>query len=318
MSQRSNQDGAGASVSIAIPTYKRPDTLKRLLESIQADLSASGRERVSIIVADNDPKRSAERCVLAFAGTVDCPVIYTHAPEPGVSNARNAAMAKVKSRYVMFLDDDMEVVTPYLDPIIATSQQLGTALTFAPAIAKLPKGTERLYRWLAPLFSRTLSGPTRLINETLGTGGCLVDLKGMTLPDPVFDPAMNETGGEDDVFFAAIIDQGGTVGWCADAKAWEHVPEHRATTHYLWRRHFAFGQTPTRDAAEHGLAGLPGVLKWMAVGGLQSLVHAPLYVALKVLSRPAQVHHLGRLAQGIGKIFWWDSISPRLYGQKAR
>ena len=300
-------------ISIVIPTYKRPQDLARLLASIYADIGL--REDVTIVVADNDARGSAYAAIEAFAARTGRTVDYAIEPDPGVSNARNNAMARVDSRYVLFLDDDMEVVPPYLDPLMETARALGTAITFAPAVASLPDGVERWSPWLSPLFSREFDGETRVVTDTLGTGGCLVDLQGLTLPSPVFDPALNEVGGEDDAFFNHIIALGGTVGWCAEAKAWEHVPPHRATPRYLWSRHFAFGQTPTREAADHAVL---GVVKWMGVGLVQTAVHAPLYAMHRLLGRPSAIGHLGRLAQGVGKIFWWDSLSPRLYGRKAR
>lgn len=303
-------------ISIVIPTFKRPSDLTRLLTSIHADIGA--RDDVAIIVADNDVKETARPAVEAFRSETGRPVTYTVAPEPGVSNARNAAMACVASRYVLFLDDDMEVVPPYLEPLMAAQDRLGTTITFAPAVAALPQGTESWTPWLSPLFSRVFDGPTRIVTDTLGTGGCLIDLKSMTLPSPVFDPALNEVGGEDDAFFNALIEQGGTVGWCADTKAWEHVPPHRATLSYVWRRHFAFGQTPAREAADRGLSGSVSIIKWMAIGGFQAIIHGIGFLAMKVTGRPASVGQWGRLAQGVGKIFWWDGLSPRLYGANAR
>ena len=300
-------------IAIVIPTFRRPDDLSRLLASIHADIGA--RDDVRLIVADNDAQGSARAAVQAFTASTGRAVDYAVEAEPGVSNARNNAMRRVNCRWVLFLDDDMEVVPPYLDPLQRAAQSLGTAITFAPAVARLPDGVERWAPWLSPLFSRVMDGPTRVVTQTLGTGGCLVDLQGIALPSPVFDTALNEVGGEDDAFFAHVIAQGGTVGWCAEAKAWEHVPAHRATRRYLWSRHFAFGQTPSREAADRSAL---GVAKWMAVGLAQAAVHAPLYLIKRVAGRPSQIAHLGRLAQGVGKVFWWDSLSPRLYGRKAR
>lgn len=303
-------------VTIVIPTFRRPESLKRLLLSILADIS--GRDDVKIVVADNDVGKSARETVEAIADAHKVEIHYTVAPDPGVSNARNAGMAHVSSRYVLFLDDDMEVVPPYLDTALKTSEELGTALTFMPAVAALPEGSEALAHWLVPLFSRVTSGPTRIITQTFGTGGCLVDLNGIDLPNPVFDPAMNETGGEDDLFFRQIIQQGGKVGYCADAKAWEHVPPHRATLNYLWVRHFAYGQTPSREAADRGLGGYLRTLIWMGVGVAQTVLHGAAYLILKLAGRPASIGQFSKMAEGLGKIFWWDGMSPKLYGANAR
>ena len=302
--------------TIVIPTFRRPDDLARLLRSIDADVG--GRDDVRIVVVDNDAAGSAGNAARQASETLRLDIDYSVEPAPGVSNARNAAMARVRSRFVMFLDDDMEVVPPYLDPMLNTAKRLEAPLTFGRAVANLPRGSEHLMEWLGPLFSRDLDRPTGLVSETLGTGGCLVDLQGITLPSPVFDPAFNEVGGEDDHFFAQIRAQLDRVAWCQEAFAWEHVPDHRATPDYLWRRHFAFGQTPSQEAADAGLRGAPRVAFWMAVGGVQAALHGARYGVLKALGRPAQLSALGRCAQGVGKMLWWDGLSPRLYGSAAK
>ena len=303
-------------VTIVVPTFRRPDSLKRLLLSILNDISA--RDDVTIVVADNDVAESARETVETIDKTHQAKIIYTVAPDPGVSNARNAAMAHVSSRYVLFLDDDMEVTPDFLGPLLDASRTLNAAMTFAPIKAVLPDDMENMTEWIAPLFSRQIGGDTRLIDEAMGTGGCLLDLDKFTLPSPVFDPAMNETGGEDDALFAAIFEQGGKSGWCANVTALEHVPPPRATEAYIWSRHFADGQTPARAAADRGLSGLPSILKWMAVGAVQTALHGAAFLFLKLVGKPEAVGQLGRFAQGVGKIFWWDGMSPKLYGANAR
>lgn len=303
-------------ITIVIPTFRRPDSLSRLLKSVLDDVKH--RDDVRIVIADNDVNESARPTVSQVIKLTETPIVYKVAPNPGVSNARNVGMSDVKSQFVLFLDDDMEVVPPYLDPLMEAQASLKSTITFAPAIASLPDGKESWTQWLEPLFSRTFDGSTRIVTSTLGTGGCLIDLDGMSLPSPIFDPALNEVGGEDDAFFNHLIAQGGTVGWCADTKALEHVPPHRATRAYLWSRHFAFGQTPTRHAADQGPSGLFSIIKWMIVGLGQTVIYGAGFVFLSILGRPASIGFLGRLAQGVGKIFWWDTLSPRLYGNKAR
>lgn len=303
-------------VSIVIPTFRRPKELERLLFSIYDDIK--DRDDVHIIVADNDRFETARAIVDEFRVRSSLTINYQSEPEPGVSNARNAAMRVVETRFILFLDDDMEILVPYLDSLLSAARSLGTAITFAPAIAMLPENRRHLDPWLKPLYSRDLGGPTRIVSKTLGTGGSLIDLASVRLQNPPFDPALNEVGGEDDAFFDHIISQGGSVGWCAEAKAWEHVPAHRTSRVFLWRRQFAFGQSPTREAADQGLKGLPAILKWSAVGVVQTIFHAGMYLLTTVFRRPSRVHHFGRLAQGVGKVFWWDRLSPRLYGRNAR
>lgn len=305
-----------AVVTIVVPTFRRPDSLERLLRSVLNDIEA--RDDVAIVVADNDVKQSAEETVKRLSDDFGRDIDYTVAPDPGVSNARNAGMARVNSRYVLFLDDDMEVRPNFVGPMLAASQSLNAAITFAPIEAVLPDGMEHMIDWIGPMFSRRIGGETRLIDEAMGTGGCLLDMDGLSLPSPIFDPALNEVGGEDDALFAAIFAQGGKSAWCSEVTALEHVPPHRSTLGYLWARQFAFGQTPSREAADRGLSGLLSVLKWMMVGAAQVGLHGLAFVGLKIANRPSAIGQFGRLAQGVGKIFWWDGLSPKFYGANAR
>lgn len=56
----------------------------------------------------------------------------------------------------------------------------------------------------------------------------------------------------------------------------------------------------------------------MAVGAVQTALHGAAFLFLKLVGKPEAVGQLGRFAQGVGKIFWWDGMSPKLYGANAR
>lgn len=303
-------------VTIIIPTFRRPNSLRRLLLSVENDLQ--GNKSIPLIIVDNDIEEGARIVVEEFREQTGLQIDYRVAPVPGVSNARNVGMEGLKTPCVLFLDDDMEVVAPYLEPLLRTAATFETALTFAPAVAKLPPQSRALSHWLGPLFSRVIDGPSRIIVDTLGTGGCLVNLDGFNIPTPPFDPSMNEIGGEDDAFFDHIVSQRGTVGWCAEAKAWEHVPPHRATLRYLFRRSFAYGQSPSKTASEQGLSGIPSLVIWMFIGFIQGLYHGTLLILKTVFRRPSRIYNLSKFAEGLGKIFWGVGFSPRFYGSLAQ
>ncbi len=300
-------------VSIIIPTFQRPEGIKISLGSV---LTQSVKDRaVEIIVADNDPKGSAKETVTSFMKTSPFPIHYVHIPEPGVSNARNGAMAHAKGRFIIFLDDDMEALDDWIENLIATSLKFDAGIVFGPAIAKMPNPNDPRNPYMEPFFSRIANRKKEgIMHETLGTGGCLLDLKHCDMPSPVFDTSLNETGGEDDVLFDHLRRTGSKVAWSPEAKAWEHVPAKRATEDYIRTRNFAFGQGPTHLQALKGIKGIPGVLRFMTTGFIQLCMYAPVYLLLKATKHPAYIKYLARSARGLGKIFWWDSLSPKLYG----
>jgi len=178
----------------------------------------------------------------------------------------------------------------------------------------MPEGENSLFDYMQPLFCRVREYDTGLINEGIGTGNCFIDRGQQTLPEPAFDPALNHSGGEDNVFFDHLMAQGAKVAWIGAANTIEHVPADRATLNFVWRRNFAWGQGPSQHEADKGLSGLPGILKWMVVGVVQTFAYAALWAVAKLRRRPEAVQHLGRLAQAIGKIFWAERLAPKLYG----
>ena len=79
--------------SVVIPTFRRPDGLKRAIQSVlkQEDVDWNA---IEIVIVDNDPKRSAQSLVEGFQDSSNT-IRYVHEPEPGVANARNTAIGSV-------------------------------------------------------------------------------------------------------------------------------------------------------------------------------------------------------------------------------
>jgi len=302
-------------ISVVVPTYKRPEGIAVALRSLR---SQTVEERpIEIIVADNDPLGSAREYVTKFTKTSPHKVIYKHVPEPGVSNARNGALSVARGRFIVFLDDDMEALPGWIEALVAASIKYEAGLVFGPAIAMLPDKDNPYNPYMMPFFSRTTNAPEGYINDTFGTGGCLLDLSICDLPSPPFNPIFNETGGEDDALFHHVITRGSRIAWAPKAKSWEIVPAKRATPTYIWTRNFAFGQSPSQEQADRGIAGSLGVIKWMTVGAVQLLIYGPPMLILKTLGKPKYIHYHAKTAQALGKMFWWSGFKQKLYGVNA-
>jgi len=117
-------------VSIVVPTFQRPDDIKRALKSLMTQKAP--KRAMEIIVADNDPAGTAKKTVERFMGTSQIEVHYVHVPEPGVSNARNGALAKARGRFIIFLDDDMEALEGWTENLIETSLKFKAGIVFEP------------------------------------------------------------------------------------------------------------------------------------------------------------------------------------------
>ena len=115
-----------------------------------------------------------------------------------------------------------------------------------------------------------------------------------------FDPAANETGGEDDRLFQTLHAQGRRFAWAAEAGVDETAPPERSTLAYAVRRNFAYGQGPTKQRlrARDPL----GAAGWMAVGAAQAAGHGAAALALRALGHPAWRRRTVAAAAGFGKM----------------
>ena len=84
-------------LSIVIPSYKRTDSLKNLLESISGQID----ERMELIVVDQSP--GEEIIALASAYTF---VRLIRLEKPSLPHARNIGIRQSSGRIILFLDDD--------------------------------------------------------------------------------------------------------------------------------------------------------------------------------------------------------------------
>ena len=227
-------------VSVVIPTLRRPAELERALRSIFAQTGVEGR-LVSIVIADNDPAASAEATVRRLRAETPVELIYRHVPRPGVATARNAALAETDAPLIAFLDDD-EVASPgWLAALIDAQAQTGADVVFGPIQGRAPDAKPWLRPYLERFFGRQGPAATGLIDHSFGCGDSLM-VRATALPGAApFDVSADQSGGEDDALFAALAARGGRFGWAADAWVEEFAPAHRATLSYALARAFAYG-----------------------------------------------------------------------------
>ena len=73
-------------LAVIIPTLRRPEGLERAVRSVFAQTDVSDRLAV-IVIVDNDPQGSAASVTARLAADAPFPVLYSHAPRPGVATA---------------------------------------------------------------------------------------------------------------------------------------------------------------------------------------------------------------------------------------
>lgn len=173
--------------AVIIPTFRRPDGMLAALDSVLAQT----RPAEEIIIVDNSPEGGARALVSKYAGGRIC---YVHEPEPGVANARNAALAATQARYIAFLDDDEIAQPTWLEAMHVTTERLSATVVFGPLQAEAPKTSGLRLHLLNRLYSRVGSHADALINAPFGCGNSMLDRAAFDLPDAPFPAKLNETG----------------------------------------------------------------------------------------------------------------------------
>jgi len=300
-------------VSVVVPTFRRPEGLKAAV----ASLIAQSHQPDELVIIDNSPEGSARQTAQNARAVARFDVVYVHEPSPGVANARNAGLAAAKGRYIAFLDDD-EIATPlWLAALLYTSRSMNIPVVFGPLRGET-HGISGLRDQMARrLYSRRGPSDDILLDEPFGCGNSLIDRENISLPESPFDPSLNETGGEDDAFFADLENQGAQFAWSARAHAIECVDGNRTSWRHLLSRSFAFGQGATQNSAYGDKPNWLKVCFWMGIGLAQLVVYSPLAGLSAALKLSSAAEFIDKTVQAAGKVMWFGWFVPKFYGESA-
>lgn len=288
------------SVLLALPTYRRPEGLARLLDAV-ARLEVPKRCRLHVRVFDNSPEGGAGDSVALRAKAYPVPLSALHVPDRGLSSVRNAALGAALTGgfdRLGFIDDD-EVPDP--DWLVAHLRTLETTGAHASQGAVHATWTSTPPRWVRLggfLEQRSLTHHAELADAA--TSNIVFDLGPVRRTGLRFDPRYDLTGGEDTAFFASYAAAGGRIVFASDAIVHETIPPERTRLGWLWRRWRRTGETTARVAMCQGKP------RWHAVlGGLIRLTAgAALAMAalpLSLAGRPALWARGARIAaRGLG------------------
>jgi len=289
-------------VCLCVPTFRRPDGLRKLLAHVER-LDYAGK--LQVVVVDNDADTRAGAAVAEEAARgFRFPLKYIVEPRRGHTYAYNRAFAVAcraspSPDYVAVLDDDEFPDANWLTEMIRVAAQCGADIVGGPVfpIFDIPD------HWLARsgLYAPTrfATGPVSMI---YGTGSMLI--RRATLEQYLDEPFKHDyafTGGGDEEFFYRCRRDGCRFAWADDAHVFETMPAARTTMSYvLWRR-FRKGTGATR--VERKFAGTIGgaIRRWCKALGL--IGSGTLSLPIMALGgRSAMMRSLVLAARGAGRI----------------
>lgn len=226
---------------VAVLTYRRVHLLPSLLTELLAE-AATVEPRAEVVVVDNDPHGSAEEVVRPFC---DHGARYVHEPRPGISAARNRALAEAaNARLLVFFDDDEHPRPGWLALLTDAWRAWGCVAVAGPVGGVVPAPVDP---WIAGsgVFDRPRM-PTGTRIGGAGAGNLLLDLSRVRALGLRFDERLGLTGGEDTLFTHALTRAGEEIRWCDEAEATELVPADRLTRRWVLRRCFRSGSSWSR------------------------------------------------------------------------
>ena len=248
----------GARLVLAVPTFRRTPLLAALLPQLAAQVRELPGWAVEVLVVDNDPAGSAAPVVHGSSAR------YVHEPRPGISAARNRALAEAGDADVLVFIDDDELPGPgWLAALTGAWSRWGCAAVTGPVVSQLPAGVDP---WVtgSGVFDRLRRPPGALLRGA-ATNNLLLDLVRVRALGLRFDDRLGLTGGEDTAFTHSLVHAGGEIRWCDDAEVLEPVPAPRLTRGWVRRRSFRSGSSWSR--AEVLLAG-SAAARWRLRGVL--------------------------------------------------
>jgi succinoglycan biosynthesis protein ExoM len=251
-------------ISVCICTFKRPDLLQRLLDSLR-NQHTDGLFTYSIVVADNDRDESAKATVHAFATSSGIATKYCTEPTPNIALARNTVVRNAYGEYLAFIDDDEFPNDEWLLLMLKTCKAYNVAGILAPV---LPHFDAEPPAWLkrAGFYDRPRNETGFVMEwQESRTGNVLIRRNILNGLEQVFTPAFG-AGGEDQDFFRRMNAAGHKFVWCDEAIVCETVPPHRWRRSFLIRRAMLRGQTTFRHPKN----------RWKNI--VKSVIALPLYL----------------------------------------
>lgn len=217
-------------LSIVIPTYNRPESLRRCLSSLAA-LDEGGGD-FEIIVVDDGSRPSCEWVVGALPP--ECRCQFLRQENNGPAAARNHGAMNARGHFLAFLDDDCSLpaawfarVRESLDP-----QRMIGGITINRAAGIFSEASQILIDYLYQHFKHQ------------GFQPCFLTSNNMIVPARLF----RECGGFSEAFpIAGAEDRDFCARWLSGGHEILYVPEivvdhyHAMTVTQFFRQHFNYG-----------------------------------------------------------------------------
>jgi succinoglycan biosynthesis protein ExoM len=228
-------------ISICISTYRRPQGLQRLLESLnQLRFDRLETPEIEVIVIENDVSGKSVEICDAIRPIFKWQLKFAIEPKQGISYARNRSVAAASpaSDFIAIIDDDETAAPDWLEQLLIAQQQYCADVVSGPSIPYFVDPD--VPKWIAK--GNFFDPPSYTSGESIDvafTNNVLIRSKIVRNIDVVFDERFALTGGEDSHLFMRLYRTGYRIVWSNEAIVTEWVPKSRTNLRYILRRGYS-------------------------------------------------------------------------------
>jgi glycosyltransferase involved in cell wall biosynthesis len=229
-------------VVVGMPTFRRPAELARAVPLLLDQVRGLQRAHARVVIVDNDPAAGAREFV---EGLAEPELSYVHEPRPGISAARNCAIAAAGTAdAIVFIDDDEVPHDGWLQALVDGWIGWGCAAVTGPVNPVFEGEVDDWVR-ASGVFARA-ERTTGSSNPGAWSGNLLLDLRVLRRHGLGFDEDFGLTGGSDTMLAHSLKAHGEQIRWCQEAEVSEHVPASRLGRDWVFKRTIRTSNTWSR------------------------------------------------------------------------
>jgi glycosyltransferase involved in cell wall biosynthesis len=258
-------------MTVAICTWNRAPLLRQTLEEM-TKLAVPADVWWELLVVNNNCTDATDAVIAEFSARL--PIRRLFQPEPGLSNARNMAVAEARGDYIVWTDDDVLVAPDWLTEYARAFARWPDAVAFGGPIAPWfpntpPPWLERAWPRVANAYASIDYGATaQPLADGLVPFGANMAMRMDAQRAALFDPARgvrpgSRMGGEETDVVRRMLRQGMTGWWVPTARVRHYIPVERQTRAYLRGWYRSYGEYLGRYGGESDAAMLLGRPRWL-------------------------------------------------------
>lgn len=238
------------SMSVAICTWNRAGLLSRTLDAMRRMRIPEGVSW-EVLVVNNNCTDTTDEVLDGFADSL--PVKRVSEKMPGLSHARNAAVANASGEYIVWTDDDVLVDEGWLEAYAWAFREFPEAAVFGGVVepwfeGQPPPWVEKSWSAVSGAFATRDFGPEvlPLTDERLPFGANFA-IRAKEQGSYPYDPRYGLVHGriilgEETHVMRSIFREGGTGWWIPAAKVRHWIPRSRQTLSYIRKYYAGYGR----------------------------------------------------------------------------